>query len=58
MMRMFVARQASIRFLHYSLFSLAFIFNTGKAERNEDECNREEGEREREREREGENIID
>jgi hypothetical protein len=44
MMRMFVARQAYMRFFHYSLFSLAFIFNTRKTEKEEDECNREEKE--------------
>jgi hypothetical protein len=48
MMRIVVAQQASsIRFFHYSLFSLALIFNTRKAERKEDECNREEREREK-----------
>jgi hypothetical protein len=45
MMRMFVARQAYIRLFHYSLFSLAFIFSTTKAEKEEDECNREERKR-------------
>jgi hypothetical protein len=33
-----------IRSFHYSLFSLAFIFNTRKTEKEEDEGNKEERE--------------